>query len=294
MNQESGNKYNIICLSNQLWDYPLWTNKKQVMTRLSKSGHTVLFVDPPINMGRLFFRQFFQKKWPLKRLISGQYTDAAVRIFSAVNFLPIYSLLAYFHARRINKIASKCFDKDKKTLLWIYHVEIEGLDVYLKRLNYDYLIYDCVDNYAGFPKYDTAAKKERVNKTEQRLAAKADIVFASAPGLVEKLRKFNQNIHYMPNVGDYEKFKNVKQIVDLPGDVKDLHRPIVGYTGAIDEYKFDRDLFRKVASNYPGYTFVLVGPMALKDREGTLKEIGLADLTNVVFLGTRDYSVIQN
>ena len=120
--QELRQKYNIICLSNQLWEYPLWTNKKHVMYRLSKRGHKVLFVDPPINTGRVFLRYLQKGSWPLKRLLTWQYTDEKVRVFSPLNFAPVWELLSKLHAYLIQKAAKKHLDPSLKTVLWIYHV----------------------------------------------------------------------------------------------------------------------------------------------------------------------------
>lgn len=287
-------KLNIICLSNQLWDYPLWTNKKHVMTRMAKLGHNVLFVDPPINTGRLFLRQILKKKWSIKRLVRGFYKDEGVMIYSPLDFAPTHNLLAKKHSSKINSISKKIFDKKRKTLLWVYHMEIEGLNDYIKQVSHDFLVYDCVDNYAGFPKYNTPEKKERVMSVEQSLARRANIVFTTAPYLYDRLKKFNENTFYTPNVGDFEKFRNTLKIKTLPEEIKNIPRPVIGYTGAVDEYKFDFDLFKKIVKDYPRYSFVIIGPLALKDKEASLHSLGLAGFSNVYFLGSKRYSEIQN
>jgi glycosyltransferase involved in cell wall biosynthesis len=288
-------KYNIVCFSNQLWDYPLWTNKKHVMTRLSEQGHNVLFIDPPINTGRLFLRQLLAGKWNMRRIFTWEYSDAKVKVVSPLNFLPFYDLLASLHTLIIRQRAQNLFDKSLKTLMWIYNVELPGIDRYVNGIEHDLLIYDCVDNYAGFPKYDTPEKKDAVNRQEERLTKRADIVFATAPGLVDKLRRFNVNVHYMPNVGDYDMFVKSRDGKDnLPEDLKSIPKPVIAFTGAIDEYKFDRGLMRKASLAFPNYSFVIIGPIALKDREGSLKELGLDDLNNVYFLGTKPYKEMPN
>lgn len=287
-------KLNIICLSNQIWNYPLWTNKKHVMSRLSRRGHNVLFVDPPITTGRLFFRQLLRGQWSPIRLITQLMKVDNLIVYSPLDCLPTRAALAKNHAGYINKMASKKFDKNLKTVLWVYHVEIEGLENYLKYVNHDFLVYDCVDNYAGFPKYDTPEKKEKINQIEKLLATRANVVFSTAPGLVNKLKKYNDNTFYTPNVGDYEKFKDTLKIKTLPKDLEKIPEPRIGFTGAIDEYKFDRELLKKIASDYPGYSFVIIGPMALKDREASLKQLGLGGISNIYFLGSKDFSVLQN
>jgi glycosyltransferase involved in cell wall biosynthesis len=168
------------------------------------------------------------------------------------------------------------------------------LDNYLKFIEHDFLVYDCVDNYAGFPKYNTQEKKEEINKKEQALATRANVVFATAPGLAEKLKKYNSNVYFTPNVGDFEKFFNIKsKITEYPEDISGIPHPIIGFTGAIDEYKFDKDLLKQIATDYPKFSFVLIGPLALKDREGSLKKLDLKNFSNVFLLGTKPYSEIH-
>lgn len=291
MNTSQNQKYNVIVLSNQLWSYPLWTNKKHVSTRLAKLGHNVLFVDPPINTGRLFARQLLKGKWTLKRLIEKTTKEDGITVFSPLDYSPNHEKMAAQHVETIRKLEDKLFDSSRKTILWIYHMEIHGLKRYVEDLPYDILVYDCVDNYAGFPKYDTPQKKEAINSQEKYLTSKADVVFATAPGLVEKLKKYNPNVHFTPNVGDYERFVKARDLKDqLPEDIASIPRPRIGFTGAVDSYKFDKELVRKIAEDYPGYSFILIGPMALEDREATVNELGLNGLRNIYFLGTKEYS----
>ncbi|HAI63118.1 TPA: hypothetical protein DCL89_02720 [candidate division WWE3 bacterium] len=292
---QQGEKYNIICLSNQLWDYPLWTNKKHVMTRLEKMGHNVLFVNPPINTGRLFMRQVLQGKWSLPRLLTKKQRTGNVVVYSPLDFSPAHEKHAEMHGKAIQKATQNFFNPDRSTVLWVYHVEIAGLESYLKYIEHDFLVYDCVDNYAGFPKYSSPEKKEAINKKEQALAMRANVVFSTAPGLVDKLKKFNSNVYFTPNVGDYPKFAGIKESVKVfPDDIKSIPHPIVGFYGAVDDYKFDRDLMKKIVTDYPKYSFVIIGPIALKDREGSLEELGLGGLPNLHFLGTKPFSDIHN
>jgi hypothetical protein len=290
-------KYNIICLSNQLWDYPLWTNKKHVMSRMSKLGHNVLFVDPPINTGFVFFKQIKLGKWPFLRLLFQTKKENGLTVFTPLNFAPFWETLSKLHVFRINQLANKLFKKNtkkNKTVLWIYHVEITELKNYVEGIDHDVLVYDCVDEYSAFPRYDTKEKKEKILEIERYLTKSSDLVFASAPGLVEKLSKENSNTHFTPNVGDYEKFVDAKNYKKrLPKEFSGLQRPIIGYTGAIDEYKFDKELMKKVAQDYPNYSFVLIGPKALKDREATKEELGFDGLDNIHFWGTKPYSEIH-
>lgn len=288
-------KYNIVCLSNQLWDFPNWTNKRHVMQRLTKKGHSVIFVDPPINFGRLFLKQVFRGEWSLKRFLTRTKQDAGGAIVvSPINFLPISKLTSFRHVKKIKRALKKNIVSTRKTILWVYHVQLAELEVYVRKINHDILIYDCVDNYEAFPEvkslFATSVYGEKLIEQEKKLTETANIVFASAPGLVEKLKKLNKNVYYTPNVGDYERFKNTKSYkYKIPKDLSEIPRPRIGMIGAMDEYKFDADLVRKCAQDNPNFSFVLIGPLALKDKNATIEDLGLADLDNVFYLGSRPY-----
>jgi len=281
-------KYNIICFSNQLWDYPNWTNKRHVMTRLGKLGHKVIFVDPPLNFGRVLFRQFQRGNWDFMRFLLGYKKEGNVLIYTPIKFYLFDRLFAFLFSEKINTLANSFFSKKNKKLLWIYNVEIEDLESYLKNIKRDFLIYDCVDYYAGFPRYSTKESKEKILTVEKKLTENADLVFATAPGLVDRLKKINLKTYYTPNVGDFEMFNGVIQKYenDKPKEMKKLKGPIIGYIGALDSYKFDYELLKKSALAYPEYNFVIIGDVALKDREGSLKELGLENISNIHFLGS--------
>lgn len=262
---------------------------------MAKLGHKVLFVDPPINAGNVFLAQISRGLWSLARIITRQKDDpSGVKIFTPVNLLPFSQITAPFHISEIKRIGKKFFNPNRKTILWIYHVEIASIEKYLKDLNYDFLVYDCVDNYEGFPAYNTQQKKEKIRKQEKFLAEKANVVFATAPGLIQKLKTYNDNVFFTPNVGDYEKFRVVKDLVNqVPADLEAIARPRVGFTGALDPYKFDTNLLKVIAAENPEVSFVLIGQMALKDKEAQLKSLGLSKFKNIHFLGFRPFDVLQ-
>lgn len=293
-------KYNIICFSNQLWDFPNWTNKRHVMTRLARQGHNIVFVDPPINFGFVLVRQILKGLWSLSRIftMTKEDADSGAKIYSPINFIPDTKFCAKYQLWLIKRLAKKNFDPTRETILWIYHVQIKELFYFVENLDHDVLIYDCVDNYAAFPdnqsKFSAIISKAELPDQEERLTKMADLVFASAPGLVIKLQKYRDTVHFTPNVGDYHKFKDAKKIQDLPKDIKALKRPLIGFAGALDTYKFDLELFKKIAADNPSYSFVLIGQIAMKDRDATLESIGLAEYDNVHFLGYIPYDVLEN
>lgn len=287
-------KYNIICFSNQLWDWPNWTNKRHVMGRLGLAGHNVIYVDPPINIGKVFYNQIKRGLWGLFRLLIQVKKESGVIVFTPLNLVPFANITSKIHAFRIRRLAAKNFDPALKTVVWVYHVQIPYLNHYINTLDHDLLVYDCVDNYSAFPEekvfFKASLYSDSLIEQEEYLAKKADVIFASAPGLVTLMKKYNENVHFTPNVGDYDEFKDAKSFKDsIPENLKAIPRPRVGYMGALDDYKFDYALVEKLAKDHPKVNFVIIGPLALKDKNARLEDLKIAEYSNVHLLGITAY-----
>jgi len=308
-----------IFLSNQLYDYPLKTNKWHVATRMAALGHDVLFVDPPIRF-RKFVKQVFQGRWPLRRILTFTYQPQEnLTVYTPVG-LPIAcpfghlvckklgALNQHFHLWRIKNLLSNFrnfpissiqypifgiqypVSSIQYSVLWVYHVEMEGLEGFIEKIPHDLLIYDCVDNYPAFPRYrDKPELKNWIIEREKWLAKKADLVFTTAPGLQEKLSKFNKNTFYVGNAGDFERFLVQPAVGGKPFGLATKPEGLIkiGFSGAIDSYKVNLPLLVKIAKSYPDYSLVLIGPTGVADDEPNLKE--LESLPNVQLLGEKPY-----
>jgi hypothetical protein len=258
------------------------------MYRLGQQGHKVIFVDPTINFGKILLTQFKKGFFNLKRLLFGYKIEENVLVFTPIRFLLLERFYAKFFTNKINKLAIKHLDPNLKTVMWVYDVELPEIQIYIDNIKRDFLLYDCVDYYAGFPRYQSKEEKEKILSIEKNLAQSADLVFATAPGLVDRLKKYNSKTFYTPNVGDYELFSGCveKYKNQIPEKLQNIKHPIIGYIGAIDSYKFDYQLLKESALKYPEYSFVIIGGSGLKDTEGSLIELGLDNIKNIHFLGT--------
>lgn len=320
-------KLNIVIFSNQLFDQPLKTNKWHIATRLAKLGHNVIFIDPATRFNTL--KSLLKGEFSLKRFLTGTKREASnffiytpVHIF---NFKPFSFVNTWFHSMRINNLF-KNFG-DHPTVFWIYHFDYPDLENFLTKFKYDLLIYDVVDEYTAFPEYankkttnkglialiqkfDHALQiklnqgglsgKEWVIKREKWLSEVCDFIFASAPGLVLKFQKIlknlnknESNVHFFPNSGDYLRFKDSKSLVDeMPEDMKEIKRPRITFTGAIDSYKVNVELIEMCASSYPEYSFVIIGPEKVSDPDLDLTK--LKSFKNVYFLGMKPYETLPS
>jgi GT2 family glycosyltransferase/glycosyltransferase involved in cell wall biosynthesis len=135
------------------------------------------------------------------------------------------------------------------------------------------LIYDCMDNHAGFPETE-----ELMLQFEDALTREADLVITSARQLRDELARIAPDVVLLPNAVDFEHFGTPAYASELDH----LPRPIIGYYGAIAAW-FDVDLVRDAALARPDWSFVLIG-----STFGT--DVGkLTGLRNVHLLGEQPY-----
>ena len=314
-------RYKIVILSNQFYDHPLKTNKWHVATELASLGHTVLFVDPPtrfqglkklLKFGSLY--RFF-----VSTVASNLTVFSLLNIFS---FKPFSNFNTWVCTSLVNHELKNTVGE--KTVLWVYHFDFPDLENVVSSIPHDLLIYDVVDEYTAFPEYQRLATvnkglvakieaidsffKVKINQKNLKgrdwvvnrelwLAKNADAIFASAPGLVTKFKKILtelgrgiDRVYFVPNSGDYPRFKDAKSLVNnLPDDIKNIQEPRVLFTGALDTYKVNVNLILQAARAYPNYSFVLIGPMQLSDPDNSVQK--LQHEQNIHLLGLKEYKL---
>ncbi len=341
------NQYIFVILSNQPFYSDLKTNKWHTANVLSDHGYKVVFIDPPLRFRAL--KRFLKKpSIHLSRLFyNAKRENNNLMVYmpaNLFNFWPFSLLNTYMHSNKIERlveefkedmISSDDLPSDKtknetpstdlkgkgnvKVVMWVYHFDFPDLRKFLEKMNYDILIYDCVDEYTAFPEYAEGKKinkgiiswiqrfddklKVKLNQKnlkgvnwvlaqEEWLSKSADIVFASAPGLVDKLKQWTSAVFYTPNAAKVEKFDFDRYSLPEPDDLKTIKHPRIGFTGAIDAYKNNIELIEKVASAYQEYNFVLVGPERLSDPDLDLSK--LKKMKNVYFLGQKPWQETPN
>jgi glycosyltransferase involved in cell wall biosynthesis len=120
------------------------------------------------------------------------------------------------------------------------------------------LVYYCVDDWAHSAVYDGA----RLAVLEERLCARANLVFATSQALAEGKRRLNPRTHLAVHGVDHAHFSRALD----PGtpdasELAALRGRIVGMVGLIDE-RVDLSLLAYVAARHPDWEIVLVGPVA--------------------------------
>jgi glycosyltransferase involved in cell wall biosynthesis len=287
-----GARRTIVCLSSQRWDDGMWTNKQHIMSRLARS-HDVYYV----SFGtRPLPRVLFERGSVAARLshvlgpkqrreghvnVLDFWSPSLARLFrhgTAPRVALEFDLRVRFVARFLERA------QIRDAIVWVYHPGYGAVPASLpKRL----LVYDCVDEYSAFPEFRGA--ESWIQGRERELCRAADVVFCTAAPLYEAKREYNAETHLVHNVGDAAHFAQaLRPELVVPPDIAGLPRPIVGFVGAVSDYKLNFEWLRELGRQRPSWSIVLIGPAGLSDPNTDVSR--LVALPNVHLLGHRPYA----
>jgi glycosyltransferase involved in cell wall biosynthesis len=273
----------IVCVGFADWDTELWTNQHHLMSRLGRDNR-VLFVEslglrrPQLAGGDL------ARMW--RRLLRGFKPPRAVDGLHVLSplVLPLHrSRIARGLNRRLLPALVRRAARRlglRRPILWAY---VPQAEVLIDALDPSLVIYHCVDDIAAHGRIDSGSFRA----SEERFAARADLVLASAPALAERLRKISSNVIDAPNVADTELFSRALEPGAPDPEMAALQAPRIVFTGAIVAAKLDLPLLAELARLRPSWSFALVGPVGPGEPLADISAI--AGERNIHLLGPRAY-----
>ncbi len=269
----------------------MWTNKQHIMSRLARD-HRVYHVDfGSPSLPRFAWRRFRSERsgLPLSASVEADGGVHVVTIYrpSLAAMLPAHSQARIFLEFDLRLRMLRRFLVDQgltDSILWIYH---PGFGKAALDLPHRLSLYDCVDEYSEFPNYRRSPGW--LIQREAELCRAADLVFTTSQTLLEKKRPLNpDHTHLAHNVGDAAHFgRALDPELRVPEDIAGLRRPVVGFIGAVSDYKLNVDWIEHLAASRPGISIVLIGPVGLSDASQNHRR--LQRFENVHLLGHRPY-----
>jgi glycosyltransferase involved in cell wall biosynthesis len=122
--------------------------------------------------------------------------------------------------------------------------------------------------------------KKHGERLEKKVIQSSDIVIANSAYLANYARQWNSNSYDIGQGCDFDGYL-VKNL-PLPGDMLNIPKPIVGYSGAITSMRLDDGIIQHIAQHVPACSIVLVG------REDSFFEKSkLKKYKNIYFLGSK-------
>lgn len=142
------------------------------------------------------------------------------------------------------------------------------------------LIYYCVDEFAAF----SDVPSEALLMLERELMRKAAMVIVSADRLYQSKKDYNPNTFLVRHGVDHAHFASaLRPETQIPAEIANLPRPILGYFGLMAADWIDIELLVKVAKHFSHGSLVLLGKV-------TMDLSALQALPNVHLLGRKPYA----
>jgi len=273
----------IVCVGFADWDTELWTNQHHLMSRLARENRVLFIESLGLRRPQLAGRDLARIWRRLRRGLQGPRTLDGVHVLSPL-VLPLHrSRIARAMNRRLLPTLVRRAARRlglQAPILWAY---VPQAEVLIDALQPSLIIYHCVDDIAAQDRIDTASFRA----AEERFVARADLVLASAPALVERLRRISENVLFAPNVADTELFSHALEPGPLDPGMAALAAPRIVFTGAIVAVKLDLPLLAELARLRPAWSFALVGPVGPGEPNADISAI--TAVANIHLLGPRSY-----
>ena len=270
---------NIVCLSNHYWN-EAWFRKQHFMSRFAKNGNRILYVEPTFSMVRKPHKDVAKNRF-FKPIL--EKVDENIFVLKPPQALPKWtnptiSRLNYiWFAKIIDRVARRLGMVDY--ILWIYTPEYFTT---LKYFSYKKIVFDLIDDLAAYRGIKDSIyhyKTECING----LIKKSDLFIVTAKTLFNCYKGRSNNIVHIPNGFDSKLFFETGNR-GVPGDLKNIKRPIVGFVGVLFSF-LDYDLINYIADKNRDWSIVLVGAIEPYGTRDAIKELKKRE--NIYFLGKK-------
>jgi len=266
------------------WDSMI-QREQHLMLGLSRT-YRVLFIDPPLSFLTILFGKTQGKKWTFRSHL--HWVNDQLVVYTPPAFPPFNQYIGW-----INFLHTNLFIFLAKDLLgrlnfknYIVGIGRPFLGEIVKKLNPRWSYYDCSDDFLNFP--GLKANKEMLKKFEEELLQSVNLVFCSSHKIKEDKSIFHPHCFLIPNGIDSPFLQALRAKGEVPYEMQDMRRPILGYVGTIGEW-VDLDALIHLARSRTDWSLVMIGPSASRRVSSMLRGI-----PNLLTLGERRYEELPN
>ena len=262
MNSSKLENFDIICPSWIKWDnVPIIMH---YMASMLSEKNRILFVNPPISLATYLFHPELSKDitnsiklWREgpRKVNSRLWVWTPPPLLLQVGFNSIMDRINHQYLKKaLLKVVGEL--KFSDFIIWSWHpFFFSGKPGIGEKL----VCFDCNDNV---PYFESPVKLSRLEKIEKKFVQNADLMIVTSQALRDKFSRFRPDVHLSPSGVDLEVFsRSHEPDIEIPDEVRDLPRPLIGYIGAVDGERLDWNLIRKVAERKKSWTFSFVGPV---------------------------------
>ena len=274
----------IVCVGYSDWDGELLTNEQHLLTRLARHNRILYVESLGVRRPQVATRDLTRMARRVVRSARPLRSADGVHVLSPL-VVPLHDRgwARDVNARLLPRLARAAVRRLalRDIVLWAFMPQAEML---LDAVAPAQVLYYVDDDHAAKKGIDA----DSFRAAERRFVARADVVLASAPALLERMRAQHGNVHYAPNVADTALFAGALEPGPVDAALAALPRPRIVFTGAIVANKLDLALIEELAARQPGWTFAFVGPVGPGDPHTDVAALRRRD--NVHLLGHRPYA----
>ncbi len=278
--------HDVICISSIDWDF-IWQGHQEIMATLARHGNRVLFIE---NTGvrAPTFRDLPRLRQRIRNWVRGikGFRQEADNLFI---YSPVIVPFPYSRVvRRVNRtLLMQALRRWMRTMsfrpaiVWTFLPTPLARDI-IRAVDPDVSVYYCIDDFAS-----SSPTAKRIRHSEHQLFREVDLVFVTSQRLQERAAQHHPHVTLFPFGVDFETFSSIRQTPQpVPGELRQLTRPVVGYVGGLHQW-VDQELLERAVSQLLDVNFVFIGP-----QQTDLSR--LRRYTNAHFLGARRHEDIPS
>lgn len=232
---------------------------KEVFIKTSEWADIVVVQQPVCIIGH-FITKFRRKiiglligDYKTKIIESGAVLFTPIIIFNYALWLKIKifaEIDTFLMSYQLNRFLSKNYH-NQKIVLNVFH---PSHYVLLKKMQYDYLIYDFYDNFD----YDSQGEKLVLeSRYNDLLIKKCNLILCLSHITYNRAKILNKNTYFLRSGNNFKELSKNYDNVNPP-ELENIKTPIVGYLGNIRDW-MDFDLLDKLICTNKDVTFVFIG-----------------------------------
>ena len=287
MESEHNKEISFLCFGGEDWWYHNRAHTDmQLMRRFARTG-TALYVNSimmrkhKIIGGSRFSEKLVRK---LKSILKGlKESGAGFWVYSPFT-LPVHhvswarpfneTVLRFQIRRMMRKLHMK------SPVVWVVCPAACDSAIKMKKAK---LVYQRTDRFEDDPNVD----RDTILAYDRKLKAAADVTVYVNRLLYDQEADQCKKALFLDHGVDYEMFATAELASDVPADIADIKKPVVGYFGALDGHKLDTGFLEAVADRLPNISFVFIGKPSLDCSQ-------LSARKNVWMLGQKTYEEIPH
>jgi len=280
-------RVDVLCFGGEDW----WYHNRghvdmQLMQRFAKLGtslyiNSIVMQKANVGEGKMFFKKLVRKT---KSIFTGlKKSDAGFWVYSPFSLpvhhigwlRPVNEMLLRFQLWRVTRKLEM-----RAPIIWVACPAACEIAIKMKRTK---LVYQRTDRFEEYPNVDV----ETIRQYDQKLKATADLtVFVNKVLYDEESGQCRKAI-YVDHGVDFDMFALAEDSENIPREMHDIKRPIVGFFGGIDDHTSDIELVKKVTDLLPEINFVLVGKASVDCKDLLFRK-------NIWMVGQKPYEEIPN